>query len=104
MTTIKLRRINAMADWLRSYQIVIDDEVSGKIKNGQEVELEVPPGKHRLQLRIDWCDSNPIEFELIDESLTFECGSNFRGLRLLKGVGNILGQSGHYLYLRRDSV
>lgn len=90
-----------MIDLLRSYKILLDDKEVGRIKNGKVFEVRVPPGTHRLQLKIDWCFSNPVEFECKDELVEFECGNNFAGKRVFLGVLNTLGSRGDYLWLKQ---
>lgn len=99
---IKVKRISAFADWLRAYKIVLDGEVVGKLKNGKEVILDIPPGAHTMHLQIDWCSSNTVEFEHDGRLINFECGSNFVGRKLFRGVGHIIFPTGYYLWLRQQ--
>jgi len=48
---------------LRAYKVVLDGKVIGTIKDGEQVEFDVAPGRHQLQLKIDWCRSNIVDFE-----------------------------------------
>jgi hypothetical protein len=90
-----------MIDLFRSYKILINDREVGRIKNGKVFELHLPPGTHRLQLNIDWCFSNPVQFESTDELIEFECGNNFVGKRVFLGVLKTLGSRGDYLWLKQ---
>jgi hypothetical protein len=76
---IRLKRRAEWADLLRSYKIIVDGNVMGTIRRGQEVTLEVEPGQHFMWLRIDWTGSNGISFVHDGSTLELECGSNFAG-------------------------
>ncbi|MDP6942218.1 MAG: hypothetical protein QGH51_09360, partial [Planctomycetota bacterium] len=73
----------------------------GVIKNAQQVEFDVPPGKHHLNLRIDWCRSNIVEFEVNQDTVEFECGSNLRGFKLLLGIFYMLFLHSKYIWLKK---
>ena len=89
-------------DLLRAYKVLLNGKEVGRVRNGKEIELEVPSGNHHLQLKIDWCFSNPIQFEANDKLIEFECGNNYAGKRIFLGVLNVFGtQGGDYLWLRK---
>ena len=71
---------------MRAYTIVLDGHVIGEIANNQDVELQVSPGQHSLFLKIDWCMSQVVNFEINGEIAFFECGSSLRGFRLLLAI------------------
>ena len=50
-------------DIIRSYRILLDDQLVARVRNGRTVELDVPPGHHRVQARIDWSGSPVIQVE-----------------------------------------
>ncbi len=83
MPTLKLLREK---DWtndvLRDYLVMIDGKEVAQIANGSELVVEVEQGTHQLKLKIDWCGSNEISFDIKnDETLVFECGSSLKGFR-----------------------
>ncbi|MER6291155.1 hypothetical protein [Streptomyces sviceus] len=47
-------------DALRRYAVLLDDAQVGSIGRGQTLRFEVPSGAHQLQLKIDWCSSQPL--------------------------------------------
>jgi hypothetical protein len=58
-----------------TYTIFVDDEERGTIKQGQQVKVEVPPGRHSVQFRMGRFASEPLDLSLVpnkDELL--ECG------------------------------
>ena len=98
---IKINRKSGLADRFRAYKILLDGDVCGEIRNGQEVEIDIHDGHHRLYLQIDWGLSNTVNFEYDGSLVTFECGSNYNGLRLLRAVVYILFPRGDYLWLKQ---
>jgi hypothetical protein len=102
MPKLRIKRNSAFIDWLREYKILLDGEVLGRIRNGKEVVLDVPPGRHDLSLKIDWASSNTLTFDAAEDPLDFECGCHFRGKDVfLRGPAYVLAPSGDYLWLRR---
>lgn len=80
---IYLTRDRALRDFFRRYRVMIDGEEHGRIERGGTFECSMSPGWHSLQLRIDWCGSNTIELDVLDQSVVrFECGSNQRLWRM----------------------
>lgn len=53
------RRRHPYSDRLRAYNVLIDDESVGRLKHADEASFEVEPGRHKVQLRIDWASSEP---------------------------------------------
>jgi hypothetical protein len=106
MPKLHIERVDALVDWLRAYKILLDGEVVGQIRNGREVVLEVPPGRHELSLKIDWAGSNTLTFDAAEGPLYFDCGCRLRGKDiLLRGPAYLLAPSGDYLWLRqRDNA
>jgi len=54
------RESGPFRDRLRSYKVLVDDEVVGKVKPGEDVRHAVPPGEHVVRIRIDWTGSKPL--------------------------------------------
>lgn len=82
---IHLARDSGFADYTRQYKVVVDGEEKGQIKNGGTFECEIAPGRHTLELKVDWCGSNILKFEVADnEKAYFDCGSNLRGWKIFK--------------------
>ncbi|MEV0906723.1 hypothetical protein [Streptomyces hokutonensis] len=68
--TVVLSRVRGgYRDMLRGYDILIDDTRVGSIRRGRTVRFQVPPGEHRLQLKIAWCSSRPLTV-LVEEGGT----------------------------------
>ena len=61
-------------DRLRSYKVVLDGAVVGKLRNGSEAVFAVDPGRHSLAIRIDWTGSDPEEFTVEEgQTVQFAC-------------------------------
>jgi hypothetical protein len=74
MATIKIRRPYEFSGMIRSYPIVLDGQVVGKVANDSEIELPVRAGDHELHIKVDWCRSNIVRFSTRDnETVAFEC-------------------------------
>jgi hypothetical protein len=100
---IKLTRHSVYADRFRSYKVMLDGMEIGEIKNGEEKEFDVAPGRHQLYLAIDWCRSNTIEFEAGEDVTEFECASNLQGKKLFLALYYILFKNDGYIALTRVS-
>lgn len=66
MAKIKIFREKVYADSLREYIIMIDGKESGWIEKGQTKTLEITPGRHEIYLKIDFCRSKKINFNITE--------------------------------------
>ena len=98
---IRINQDTGYVDRFRAYKVVLDGNVVGEIKYGQQVEFDVAPGKHHLNLKIDWCRSNIVDFEENQDTVEFECGSNLRGFKVLLAIFYILFLPSKYIWLKR---
>ncbi len=90
MGKITISRESQFMNKMRSYDIYVDGEKTGEIKNGETEEISVTPGEHVIQLQIDWCKSKKIPFRLSEgESHSFQCGSRLKGWRVLKASSSM---------------
>ncbi len=84
---ITIRRLSSYADFLRTYNILIDGKIAGTIKNGETKVLPAPTvGAHEIWVTIDWCQSNKLAFTYDQTPLTFECASDMRGARVFLAI------------------
>ena len=68
---IIISRENLYADKLRNYKIIIDEKYYDDIKQGEIKNIYISPGNHTIYLKIDWCRSNKINFNVSEnETLT----------------------------------
>lgn len=100
---IKLKRDSGWADRARAYKVVLDDNVIGDVKNGEEIEFDVPDGNHKFFLKIDWCRSNSVAFDMSGSTESFECGSSLRGWKIFLSIIYIIFMRNKYLWLKKVS-
>jgi hypothetical protein len=51
-------------DRFRSYEIFVSGELQDELRRGEQVAIEVDPGPIELWLKIDWCRSRSLRFDL----------------------------------------
>lgn len=77
---LRIIRKSQLANRMRAYKVILDGQSVGEVRNGEDFHCDLSPGKHRLQLKVDWCGSNVVEFEVqAGQSLAFSCGCILRG-------------------------
>jgi hypothetical protein len=62
ITLKRLRR--PIGDVLRTYKVVIDGDTVGEIRRGETKTFAVAPGRHEIQLEIDWASSRRLDLNL----------------------------------------
>jgi hypothetical protein len=61
-------------DVLRSYQVLVDDQRVARLRRGGVARIDVEPGEHVLQIKIDWQASESIRFTAqAGDLFRFEC-------------------------------
>ena len=66
-----------LADRLRAYRVILDKKKVATIHEAESEELELTPGVHKLQFRIDFCRSRTLEFDVKPgEQLAIWCKPN----------------------------
>lgn len=66
-------------DRLRSYDIVVDGVVAGRVKRGQSTTLELSPGPHEIRGELDWAGSPSVHLDVTagqDVSLVLRANAN----------------------------
>ncbi len=48
----------------RAYSVLVDGKKVEKIKNDETLHLKIPPGKHTIQIKIDFIKTNLFEINL----------------------------------------
>ena len=54
----------AWSDRARSYKLLVDGEEQGELRHGEAKAFDVAPGRHTVQMKIDWATSVPIDVEM----------------------------------------
>jgi|GEM_PF-3194476 len=69
-------------NYFRKYIVFIDGKETGKISSGETKHFDLEPGRYSIQIKIDWCESTPINFEIMNEKNTeLVCGANYNDWR-----------------------
>ncbi len=98
---VAVRRSTKFPDRFRAYKVKVDGAVRGSMGAGKSLTFRVPPGKHVLSVRIDWCGSDEIAFNATrGQMLAFECGSSLGGWRVFLAPVYILFRRNKYLWIR----
>ncbi len=81
---VKIMRKKNWGDLFRFYEVIFDGENVGIIFAGQSISFPVDPDAHSLQMKIDWCSSEEINFNVDPgDEITFECESGLSILQVL---------------------
>jgi hypothetical protein len=84
MPTITITRDAPLRrDRLRHYRVIIDGEFAGLIGHGNAEAFDVTPGRHIVELKIDWCSSPPLIVDVRREGARLVCGPNWTAWRSL---------------------
>jgi hypothetical protein len=53
-------------DRLRAYKVLIDGAAVGALRRGESQAFRVTPGVHRITVKIDWFETEPVEVQVGD--------------------------------------
>ena len=96
-----MKRACMYADSWRDYKIYVDEKVVEYISDGEVIVLDLPKGKHKMYLKLDWCRSNEIEFEVNeDDDVCIRCGNSLNRFQMFFGLFYVLFRRNKYLYLK----
>ena len=87
MGKLTIYREPRYSDKIRSYNVVVDGQVVGKIKERETFEFALPAGLHEIWLTIDWASSNRISCNG-DGEVNLICQSNVKPLFALFALFN----------------
>jgi len=71
MAKVVIVRLSEFVNVFRNYKIFIDGLERNIVPNNASVELDLESGTHFIQLKIDWCTSNEIEFEIAENETKY---------------------------------
>lgn len=66
--------INRKAEWmnrLRKFDVYIDGEKAGAVKNGGSEEFSVPAGEHVIHCKLSWYSSNTYNLHVNENDIKF---------------------------------
>lgn len=100
MPTLTVRRDRGWTDRCRTYRILVDGAEVGRLRQGERLTVEIAPGPHEAEARIDWCGSRPLSFAC-DEGQDVEIvvRGAVRGWRRLFAARTVLRRPDDYLEL-----
>lgn len=75
---LTLRREASWSARLRAFQMLIDGQPQGTIREGETSHISLTSGPHRLRLRVDWCRSPEVEFQVgPGEAVAYACRASY---------------------------
>lgn len=96
------RRGGAWRDQFRYYRVFLDNVQVGRIWQGGTWKAAVDPGRHRLVLKLDWCRSRSIDFDVtLNGTAGFVCGPSRDGI--LASFYEPIFRSSTYIDLRAET-
>lgn len=63
--TLTITRKSAYNGMLRDAAILVDGQKVAVVGNGKSVEIQIAPGMHAIQTRMDWITSKPLELNAV---------------------------------------
>jgi hypothetical protein len=82
--------------------VLIDGIEWATVGRGQTTRILFPSGRHRVEAKVDWRHSNPVELDAQPgASYRMEVGSNVTGWRLLIGLAYVTIWRYRCLYLKQ---
>jgi hypothetical protein len=102
-SSIEIKRNKKWADIFRSYQIILDGESAGVIDRDRSISIVVNPGHHSLKMKLDWCGSKELNFNISPgEKIMFECENNRSSpFQLLLLIYYIIFETDRWILLKR---
>ena len=73
MPKLTVRRGGSTGDALRRYKVFVDGEVVARLRPNKQVELDVSPGAHEIQLKLDWAKSKPLTVDTSSGDVQVVC-------------------------------
>ena len=102
MATVTFTRGHHYPDRLRAYKVLVDGEVVGRLRAGQTIEVDVQPGLHVVQARIDWCRSAPLEVNVGPRGAMLHVRTGMPGWKILLSILYITIWSRRYLVVEES--
>lgn len=98
---IVCRRFALWRDVARAYRVLVDGAECGTVAHRGELRIPITPGHHRVQVKIDWCASAPLDVDVaagVEQVL--DCGPNGNPLLVIL---YITVWKSKYLWLRKGA-
>ncbi|MDR0228054.1 MAG: hypothetical protein LBI72_03205 [Flavobacteriaceae bacterium] len=101
MSRVIIRRRKSFIERFRNFNIYLDGDKVMSVKNGEQVTLNISPGKHLIIVKIDWNTSNSIIFD-IKEGQTIQYKVFVDGF--FKAFYHAIARPNKYLILKEEAV
>ncbi|KKB71632.1 MULTISPECIES: hypothetical protein [Bacillus] len=102
-TYIEVNRTSQYINKMRRFSVLIDGVEAGKIKDGERLRIDLQPGEHDIQVKINWCTSQTLRFILDEgEVLKFRCGSPVRGWKMFFTLFYVLAAPEKYSFIEQE--
>lgn len=69
MSKIIINRAAGYSNKLRKIKLILNNEEIGKIEDDEIKTIDLEPGKYKIKAEIDWCQSNEIEFNIVEDEI-----------------------------------
>ncbi len=105
MANLELFRVSEYANRVRDINVLVNGEVIGVISNGETKIFDIPEGDNQVQVKIDWCTSKPISFNIGENEtkrLTMSSFAKHNPLGTLAAIYYITFASNKYLQLEEQ--
>jgi hypothetical protein len=100
-SVLRIKRDRGYVDIARTYEVLVNEEPVGTIRNGGELECAIPNGRSSVRIRLDWCGSNTIEIEAAEGGVVeLECGSNLRGWKVFRASRVMRESPNEWIWVR----
>ena len=86
MARLTVSRDSGYADRIRKYRVLVDGTEVGRLGDGESLTVEVQPGPHTVQAKIDWCGSRVLDLAVSDSGCAVKLCSALRGWRKFVGA------------------
>lgn len=81
---ITLIRGIEMTNYLRAYDVFIDNRWEGNIAAGETRHFPLAPGEHQVMLKLDWCRSRTMAVEMNrNRNVSLHCGAKYNNWKVL---------------------
>ncbi|ATH94106.1 hypothetical protein ACH95_18935 [Bacillus glycinifermentans] len=102
-TYVEVNRTSQYINKMRRFSVLIDGVEAGKIKDGGRLRIDLQPGEHVIQVKINWCTSQTVRFTLDEgEVLKFRCGSPVHGWKMFFALFYVLAAPEKYSFIEQE--
>lgn len=69
MSKLAIKRPSEWINVIRNYSVYLDGKKVGVIENDDIQVFDIEPGHHELKIKIDWCGSQKVTFDINDDGI-----------------------------------